>query len=238
MRIATIVLAAAAALAAAEDGGTWEGTVSLGGLLTSGNSRVAQLDAGADLARPVAGPDLTADLKASASYGSQDDETYRETYATEAGLRWDFTGHSYSRLRGYWNRDELSGVSHEYGATAGLGRRLLDGPVLSASLEAGAGLLSRESTADSVLKTSTGYIGTDMEWLLTESWTVTGEARLNNDFQNSKNYSLESTLEASSSITGSLSFLVGFDVDYRNLPAVEGGERTDTALRLQLRLGI
>lgn len=238
MRIATVFLATAAALAMTETERPWDGSVSLGGLLTSGNTEVAQLDAGLDVSRTVAGPALTADLKASASYGSQDDETYREAYSTEGGLRWDFTEHNFSRLRSYWKRDELSGISHEYGVTAGLGRRLAGGGALHVSMEAGAGLLSRKSTADSVLNTSTGYIGAELEWLATESWTISEEARLNNDFENSENYSLESVLEASSSITGDLSFLVGFDVDYRNLPALEGGERTDTALRLQLRLAI
>lgn len=233
--VSALMLAALAATAAGSD---WEGNASIGGLLTSGNSEVTQLDAGLELSRTLYGPALTGDLKATASYGSQDEETYREKYLTETGLRWDFTEHDYSRLMGYWTRDELSGISHEYGGAAGLGRRLLAGGSLSASMEAGAGLLHRESTVDSILETTTGYVSLEADWAATEAWSLSESVRLKNDFQNSENYSLESVFEASSSITGNLSFLVGYDITYHNLPPVQGNEKTDTALRLQLRMAI
>jgi putative salt-induced outer membrane protein YdiY len=194
------------------------------------------MDAGLELSRRLL-PPLTADLRSSASYGSQEDETYREKYLAETGLRWDFSGSSYSRLRAYWTRDELSGISHEYGASAGLGRSLLSTEAFLASMEAGAGLLHRESTADSLLDTYTGYLSVDLEWTPTDIWTLTEEARLTNDFRDSENYTIESVLEAGSSITGNLSLLVGYDITYHHLPPVEGNEKTDTALRLQLRLG-
>ena len=236
MRIlAVLIVAAAAAVSAAE--GQWEGQASIGGLVTSGNSEVTQLDSGLELARQLL-PFLTADMRASASYGSQEGDTYREKYMTETGLRWDISGSSYARLRGYWTRDDFSGISHEYGASAGLGRSLLSSAAFQATMEAGAGLLHRKSTADSILETSTGYLSLNLEWGATEIWTFTEEAKLTNDFQDSENYTMESVLEASSSITGNLSFLVGYDITYHNLPPVEGNERTDTALRLQLRLGI
>jgi len=236
MRTAAALMAAAAVAALAAEG-QWEGQASLGGLVTSGNSEVTQLDSGLELARSLL-PYLTADMKASASYGSQEGDTYREKYAAETGLRWDISESSYSRLRGYWTRDELSGISHEYGASAGLGRSILSSSAFQAAMEAGAGLLHRESTEDSVLETSTGYLSLDLEWGATEAWTITEEATLTNDFQDSENYTMESVLEASSSITGNLSFLVGYDITYHNLPPVEGNEKTDTALRLQLRLAI
>jgi len=236
MRTAAALMAAAAVAALSAEG-QWEGQANVGGLVTSGNSKVTQLDSGLELARSLL-PYLTADMKASASYGSQEGDTYREKYSAETGLRWDISESSYSRLRGYWTRDELSGISHEYGASAGLGRSLLTGAAFRASMEAGAGLLHRESTEDSILETSTGYLSLDLEWGATDVWTLTEEATLTNDFQDSENYTMESVLEASSSITGNLSFLVGYDITYHNLPPVEGNEKTDTALRLQLRLGI
>ncbi len=236
MRKATALAAAAAVIALAGDG-PWDGEASVGGLVTSGNSEVIQVDGGLELSRLLM-PALTAALKTSASYGSQEGDTYREKYLTETGLRLDFTESSYSRLRGYWTRDEFSGISHQYGASAGLGRSLLGGGALSASMEAGAGLLHRESTADSMLNTYTGYVSLNVQWSATDAWTLSEEAKLTNDFQDSENYTIESVLEASSSITGSLSFLVGYDVTYHNLPPVEGNENTDSALRLQLRLGI
>jgi len=236
MRTAAALMAAAAVAALAAEG-QWEGQASLGGLVTSGNSEVTQLDSGLELARPLL-PYLTADMKASASYGSQEGDTYREKYSAETGLRWDISASSYSRLRGYWTRDELSGISHEYGASVGLGRSILSSSAFQASMEAGAGLLHRESTEDSILETSTGYLSLDLEWGATEVWTITEEATLINDFQDSENYTMESVLEASSSITGNLSFLVGYDITYHNLPPVEGNDKTDTALRLQLRLAI
>lgn len=227
-------------MAAAQDGGDspWTGAVNLGCLFTSGNTDVKQIDAGLELSRQLMGPTLTAELRATASYGSQNEETYREKYLTVGILRYDLTENNFTMARGYWTKDELSGISHEYGASAGFGRRLLSAGTFQAAIEAGAGYLSRESTEDSTLETSIGYAGLDIEWNATESWTVTESARFTGDLQDSENYSIKSVLEASSSIIGNLSFLMGYDITYNNLPPVEGNKKTDTALRLQLRLEI
>jgi putative salt-induced outer membrane protein YdiY len=237
MRTAAAVILALAAMAAAQDDGGWQGSASLGGLFTSGNTEASQIDAGLELTRSLNGESLTGELAATASYGSQEEETYREAYLTEAGLRWNITEVTYSRLAGYWTRDEISGISDEYGASVGLGRSLLSRGGFEAGLETGAGLLRRTSTADSVLKTSTGYLQMELAWSNDGAWSLTQDAKLTNDFQDSENWSLSSASEASSAIAGNLSFLIGFDVIHRNLPAVVGSEKTDTALRLQLRLG-
>lgn len=213
------------------------GTISLGGLLTSGNSDVRQLDSGLGITGNPS-PSLETGFTLAASYGSQDEETYLEKYLSEGTLKYSFTENNYAASRAYWTRDEFSGVSHEYGATAGYGRRLASGGEFSASLEAGGGYYSRENTLEETLETATWYGGTMLEWRLSDSWTVTEDARLTGDLQDSGNYSLKSVLEAASDITGSLSFVMGFDIAYHNQPPVQGSEKTDTALRVQLRYGI
>lgn len=212
-------------------------TVSLGGLVTSGNSDVKQLDAGLGLTGNPSSS-LETGLTAVASYGSQEGETYLEKYLTQGTLKYGFTASDYAASRVYWTMDEFSGVSSEYGATAGYGRNLFREGEFTASLEVGAGYLSRENTLGEELSTSTWYGGTQMFWSLSDSWQLTEAARFTGDFQDSGNYSMESITEASSSITGNLSFVLGFDMTYYNLPPVEGNERTDTALRVQLRLDV
>jgi len=212
-------------------------TVSLGGLATSGNSDVKQLDAGFDLTGNPSSS-LETGLNAAASYGSQDEETYLEKYLAQGTLKYSFTASDYTASRVYWTRDEFSGVSREYGATAGYGRNLFAEGEFTVSLEAGAGYLSRENTLGEELSTSTWYGGTTMFWSISDSWQLNETARFTGDLQDSGNYSMESMTEASSSITGNLSFVLGFDVTYYNLPPVEGNEKTDTALRVQLRLDV
>ena len=212
-------------------------TLGLGGLFTSGNSSVKQLDAGLEVTGMHQGK-LETGFLLRASYGSQDDAAYLEKYLSEGTLRYSFTDNNYAVSRAYWTRDEFSGVSHEYGATLGYGRRLLSGGALTASLEAGAGYLFRENTMEETLETATWYSGTVWKWQATDSWSLTETARITGDLNDSDNYSITSSTEASSAITGSLSFVTGFDVAYHNVPPVEGNEKTDTSLKLQFRLSI
>lgn len=213
------------------------GTVSLGGLLTSGNTNIRQLDSGLGLTGNPSSR-LETGFNLSASYGSQEEETYLEKYLSEGTLKFSFTESDYAASRAYWTRDEFSGISHEYGATAGYGRMLVSGEAFSASLEAGGGYYSRENTLEESLEAASWYGGTLMEWQISGSWKLTENARFSGDIEDSENYSIESVLEASSDITGSLSFVLGYDTTYHNLPPVEGSEKNDTAVRVQLRLAI
>jgi putative salt-induced outer membrane protein YdiY len=235
-----VVLLVMATLCFSQDevGSPWAGAVSLGSLFTTGNTEVKQIDTGLELSRELIGSVFTAGIEADASYGSQGDETYREKYLTAATLDYSFTENNFASSRSYWTQDELSGINSEYGVSAGLGRRFVNSDAVQVSAAAGAGFLTRENTADSTLETSIWYTGLDLAWKLTDSWSVTESVRFDGDFQNSDNYFAESVLEASSSITGSLSFVLGYDVNYHNLPLLEGGKNTDTAMRLQLRLAI
>ena len=239
MRFLMIVLLVAALAIAQEDSSSpWTGTVSLGSLFTSGNTDSKQIDAGLEFSREIAGPVFVVGLEATASYGSQDDETYREKYLTAGTLHYDITVNNFTTARGYWTRDELAGISREYGSSAGLGRSFINRDAFQIAMDAGAGFLTRESTADSTLETSIWYSGLNLNWDISDSWKLTESVRFDGDIQDSENYFIESSLEASSSITGSLSFVLGYDSTHYNLPPVEGNEKTDTALRLQLRLAI
>lgn len=225
--IALAVLIAAASFA-------FDSTVSLGGLLTSGNSDVQQLDAGLEVSGNPSEP-LETGFVFLASYGSQNDVAYLEKYYSEGTLKYSISDKNYAASRAYWFQDEFSGVDYEYGATAGLGRELISAVSFTTSLEAGCGYLSRENTVGEELSTATWYSGLAAEWLATEAWTVTETARITGDFNDSENYYVGSLLEASSAITGSLSFSTGFEITHYNLPPVEGNEKTDTAFRVQLR---
>ena len=234
----TVLLVAALSIAQGIDSSPWAGAISVGSLYTSGNTDSKQIDAGLELSREIAGPVFVAGLEAAASYGSQEDEIYREKYLTAGTLRYDITDNNFTSARGYWTRDELSGISSEYGGSAGLGRLFINRDALQIAMDAGAGFLSRENTADSTLETSIWYTGLNLNWNISSSWRLKESVRFDGDLQDSENYFVESALEASSAITGSLSFVMGYDITHYNLPPVEGNEKTDTALRLQLRLAI
>ena len=222
-----VILIAAVAVA-------FDSTVSLGGLLTSGNSELQQLDAGLEITG-MPSEKIETGLVFLTSYGSQSDVSYLEKYFTEASMKYSISSKNYAASRAYWFQDEFSGVNYEYGASAGLGRELITVDDFTASLEVGAGYLSRENTEDMSLETATWYSGLVAEWIATDTWTVSETARITGDFNDSENYYIGSLLEANSAITGSLSFSTGFEVTHYNLPPVAGNEKTDTALRVQLR---
>ncbi|PIE53597.1 hypothetical protein CSA37_00060 [Candidatus Fermentibacteria bacterium] len=215
----------------------FNGSVSLGGLFTSGNSDVEQLDAGLQLSgQPT--EVLETGFSFLASYGSKEDDVYIENYLSDATLKYNFSEKNYIASRVYWTKDEFAGISHEFGGTAGYGRELVSAETFTASLEAGGGYMSRENTIEEELSTATWYSGIKANWQATEAWTVTESAIIRGDFDNSENYYVGNLLEASSAITGNLSFITGFQLDYYNLPPVEGNENTDTALRVQLRYSL
>ena len=211
------------------------GTVSLGGLFTTGNSKIEQVDAAFQLTGiPTSG--LAAELTIASSYGSQDEVTFREKYLTEGSLKYSLTETNYITGRSYWTRDEFSGINREYGASAGFGHDLVSNESLTAGIEAGSGFFSRENTEETVLETSTWYTKAALLWQPGQSWTFSETATYTGDFQDSDNYFIGSVLEAQSAITGNLSFVMGYDITLYNKPPVEGNEKTDTSLRVQLRL--
>jgi len=232
MKTTILILAVMAAAA-------WsvEGTLSLGGLVTSGNSDVMQLDAGIKLAGNPTHV-LETGFSFQSSYGSQDDAVYLEKYLTEGTLKYSITDRNFASARIYWTRDEFSGISHEYGGTAGLGRQLLRNDTFMTALEVGGGYLFRENSAEEELNTGTWYTGLEIEWIATADWTLKETARITGDFNDSRNYYIGSLLEATSAITGNLSFSTSFQVDHYNVPPEAGNEKTDTALKVQLMLGI
>ncbi len=212
----------------------FEASVNAGGLVTSGNSDVKQIDVGLELSgHPV--QMLETGLVLTGSYGRQGDSTYREKYFVDGSIKYSFTENNYAAARAYWTQDEVSGISSESGLSAGLGREMISGGPFSATLEAGAGFLKRESTENVILETSTWYSGTDLEWQISDSWTIVESATFTSDLQDSENYYIGSVLEARSAITGSLSFIMGYDVIHYSQPPTPGNEKTDTALRVQLR---
>lgn len=233
-----LMLVASLSFAQSETPPVWNGAISLGSLFTSGNTDIKQIDSALELFRHLAGPSFVAGFEATASYGSQHENTYREKYLTAGTLRYDITENNFTSARTYWTKDELAGISGEYGTSGGFGRLFVNRDVFQLAMDAGAGFVSRENTADSLLETSIWYTGLNMNWNLSDSWTIMESARLNGDFQDSENYYMEGTVEATSSITGSLSFVMGYDLTYYNLSPVDGNEKTDTALRLQLRFTI
>lgn len=211
-----------------------ESSLNLGGLVTTGNSDLRQFDAGFEMTgMPTVS--LKTGLLLIASFGEQNGDTFREKFLTEGTLKYSLPEHNFAAARSYWTKDEISGISSEYGASAGLGRELISGGPFTATLEAGAGYLSRENIVEEILETSTWYSEADLEWLLSDSWTIAEVARITGDFQDSENFYIGNTIEARSAITGSLSFIMGHDVNFYNIPPIEGNEKTDTALKLQLR---
>ena len=230
-----VLLVTSLSFAQEETPPVWSGAISLGSLFTSGNTDIKQIDSGLELFRELAGPSFVAGLEATASYGSQDETTYREKYLTAGSLRYDISENYFVFSRTYWTKDELAGIEKEYGSSAGFGRMLVQNDTFEIALDTGAGYFSRENTADSLLETSFFHTGLNMGINLSDFWMITESARFYGDFQDSDNYLFENTFEANSSITGSLSFVMGYDLSYYNLPPIEGNEKADTALRLQLR---
>lgn len=239
MKYVTFLLVLVAFASAQEqENSPWSAALSLGGLFTSGNSKLAQVDAELEVSRTLTGPEFTANLLASTSYGRQSGVDFLKRYQMLLNLQYDFTEKLYARADGRWYSNEFIGISNEYRASLGLGYRILDGESFGISADAGAGLYNRENTAGENLETSIGYAGLGVELVLSDSWTITEAAVINADLQDLDNYYLESYFEAVSSISRNLSFVFGYSIIHFTIPPLEGLKQTDETLRLQLRLAV
>jgi len=221
-----------------QDNSPYSATISLGGLFTTGNTELSQIDTELEVSRVLDGPELTATILASASYGKQSEQIYREKYLTLLNIRYEFTERMYSSIDGRWFSNEFIGISDEYRASAGVGWRILRGGILELSSEAGAGYYHRKNIADDVLETSLGYSALMADLTLSHSWSISETAYILADLNEFDNYYLVSDLEAASSITDNLSFVMGYNLIHFTVPPVPGLKETDTALRLQLRFDL
>lgn len=119
-----------------------------------------------------------------------------------------------------------------------MGWRVSRGEILELSSEAGAGYYRRKNIADDVLETSLGYSALMADLTFSRSWSISETVYILADLNELDNYYLVSDLEATSSITDNLSFVMGYNLTHFTVPPVPGLEETDTALRLQLRFDL
>lgn len=230
-------LCALVAIASAQEqeSSPWSVELSLGGLFTSGNTELAQVDAELEVSRTLTSPEFTVNLLAATSYGSQSGVNYIERYMTLLNLKYEISEKLYASADGRWYSNEFIGISNEYRTSMGMGYRILHGETFGISVDAGAGLYNRENTAGDRLETSIGYVGLRSQLALSDSWTISEVAFITADLQDLENFYLESYFEAESSILQNLSFVLGYNVVYFTVPPIEGLKETDTTLRLLLR---
>ena len=237
MKILLIITLVLAALTSAQVEGTppWSLALSLGGILTSGNTELVQVDGELEVSRVLTGPEFTAGILASASYGRQGGMQFLERYLTLLNLRYEFSDKTYSTADGRWYRNEFIGIRDEFRISVGIGHTVLSSERLLVSTGAGIGMYNRRSTSGERLETPLGYAGVEAELSLSESFFITETAYINTDLKDLGNYYLESHSEVTSSISGNLSLVLGYDVISFTVPPVEGMKATDTTLRLLLR---
>lgn len=92
---------------ARQDDSPWSASISLGGLFTTGNIELSQIDTELEFSRMLAGPELTATILASVSYGKQSEQFYQEKYLTLLNIRYEFTERMYSSIDGRWFSNEF-----------------------------------------------------------------------------------------------------------------------------------
>lgn len=219
------------------EGTNWGNQTELSFVQSDGNSEVTTF-AGNNILTLKQGEALFYTWEVGALYGESDDQRNSERYFTK--LRGDYllTERSYAALIGGWNKDNFAGIDSRYYAGAVSGYKLLEGPTHLWAAEAGADYVAEEYTDDTDRDYPRGRIFTEYQYLFTEKNRFLQSVEYLHDFDESRNYNLNTETAISSAINDALSLKASFKLYYDNDPVPATLDDTDTLLTVALVINI
>jgi putative salt-induced outer membrane protein len=127
---------------------------------------------------------------------------------------------------GYF-RDEFAGISHRNAVAGGLVYKLIDSAAHLLSVDGALGYLNEQRLLGEDVSSATYGAGGSYGWKLSDTATVTDEARFTGLFADSENWRVLQTASVTARLTQVLSLKLSHTVSYVNLP-VPGFKTTDT----------
>ena len=226
-----VFLAMATAVCAQEK--RWSDQAELSFVDTGGNTEVTSLSA-KNLLRYEFSEKFQAAWKLAALYGKTEGEKTAESYSSELRLDYLCTDRLYSFAAAGWSQDEFAGIDSRYYVGPGVGYKFLIGPKHFLLGEVGANYVNEEYTDD----TDEGYIEgrayASYEYALTEKNKFSQSVEYLYNFEDGKNYRVNSETAVISALSDYLSLKASYVIKHDNQPAPSTLEETDTILSVTL----
>ena len=211
----------------------WSDQAELSFVDTGGNTEVTSLSA-KNLLRYEFSEKFQAAWKLAALYGKTEGEKTAESYSSELRLDYLFTDRLYSFAAAGWSQDEFAGIDSRYYVGPGVGYKFLIGPKHFLLGEVGANYVNEEYTDD----TDEGYIEgrayASYEYALTEKNKFSQSVEYLYNFEDGKNYRVNSETAVISALSDYLSLKASYVIKHDNQPAPSTLEETDTILSVTL----
>jgi putative salt-induced outer membrane protein len=206
----------------------WSGKASLGGWMTTGNSRNVGLSAVVDLDRE--GLQWRHKLHLQADYQESLHITTREHYLAsyEPNYKVDDRSYIYGNLQ--YESDRFLGYYSRYSGSVGAGYSVIKKPTMRLDLELGPAYRYTSFTDDTLENNIATRGSVDFTWKLTPAITVTQEADAYFERYNS---TVTGTTALNAKLFGPLSAQFSYNVQYESMPPA-GNLSTDTTSRAAL----
>jgi putative salt-induced outer membrane protein len=167
-------------------------------------------------------------------YGESDGEKNAERYFTELRLDYSFKVRLYTYAIGGWLKDEFAGFDARYYIGPGMGYKFLTGPKHLLLGEAGVNYVREEYTDDTDEDYVEGRAFTKYQYAFTEKNKFSQSLEFLYNFENSKNYKVNSVTALVSALNSYLSMKASYEIKYNNLPVPSTLDKTDTMLGIAL----
>ncbi|HEU4960856.1 MAG TPA: DUF481 domain-containing protein [Sphingomonas sp.] len=206
----------------------WSGKATLGGWLTTGNSRNVGLSAKVDLDRE--GLRWRHKLHLQADYQESFHRTTREHYLAsyEPNYKVDDRSYIYGNLQ--YESDRFLGFYSRYSASVGAGYSVIKKPTMRLDLELGPAYRYTSFTDDTLENNMATRGSVDFSWKLSPSITVTQQA---DAYLERYNSTVTGTTALNAKLFGPLSAQLSYNVQYESMPPI-GSVSTDTTSRAAL----
>ncbi|MBW1891543.1 MAG: DUF481 domain-containing protein [Deltaproteobacteria bacterium] len=160
--------------------------------------------------------------------GETDGEKTAEHYYTDVRLDYLFTEHLYAYALGTWLRDEFAGFDDRYSVGPGVGYKILIGPQHFLLAEAGLNYTYEDYVVSKVEGFIEGRAFGKYEYAFTEKNRFSLGSEYLQDFEDNRNYKINSEVALISALTDVLALKVAYEVRYQNRPIPDEIEKTDT----------
>jgi len=206
----------------------WSGKATLGGWMTTGNSRNVGLSAVVDLDRE--GLQWRHKLHLQADYQESFHRTTREHYLAsyEPNYKVDDRSYIYGNLQ--YESDRFLGFYSRYSGSVGAGYSVIKKPTMRLDLELGPAYRYTSFTDDTLENNLATRGSVDFSWKLSPSITVTQKA---DAYLERYNSTVTGTTALNAKLFGPLSAQLSYNVQYESMPPL-GSVSTDTTSRAAL----
>ncbi|MEZ5708634.1 MAG: DUF481 domain-containing protein [Blastomonas sp.] len=191
----------------------WSGEGQLGGSFASGNSDTIGASAALTLQRD--GAKWEQNVAAQFDFQRSNGATTTENLRITLEPHYKFSKRLFAYGLAQYERDRFQGFSARYGASGGLGYRVIDSEKLVMNVKAGPAWRMTEFVGGRTDNYLAGLASMDLSWTIADNLTLSQNASAISDQSNT---SVNATTALSAKVTGDLSARLSYSVNYESNP--------------------